>query len=169
MSIIDSIFMVTMRGHFKKKFEFNKDNNFSIADSFDRNNDDYALYPNIETNGYNCYIVGQDRGVVNGQLTNGTGYQTVLDSTGTFATAGLQYIPANYSNLTVNYTLNNGVNQRTGIFKVSQLGGTYSFDDEYNETADLGFTFSVNSGTGDIEYISASSVATLSYNLNFFR
>lgn len=147
---------------------FNDNNNFSIADSFDRDATDYALFPNIETNGYDCYLVAQDRGVVNGKLTNGTGYTTTLAISATFTTAGLIYIPiAGYSNLTINYTMNNTTNQRTGTFRVTKVGSTYVVDDEYSETGNVGVVLNVNTSTGDIEY-TATSETILTYNLNFF-
>lgn len=150
---------------------YNANNNFSIGDSFDRNSSDYDYYPSVQTNGYTCYLVAQDRGVVNGRLTSGTGYTANLDVSGSAITAGLQFIPTQYKNLTVSYTAETTGGQRTGTLRVARIGtsgGAYTFDDEYNETANIGLTLSVDSTTGDIKYI-ATNATTFSYNLNFFE
>lgn len=150
---------------------FNDNNNFSIGDSFDRNSSDYTYYPSIETNGYTSYLVAQDRGVVNGRVTSGTGYLANLDVSGSTITANLQFIPTQYKNLTVNYTANTTSGQRTGTLRVARVGtsgGAYTFDDEYTETTDIGLTLSVDSTTGDIEY-TATAATNFSYNLNFFE
>jgi hypothetical protein len=146
---------------------FGAKNCFSIADSFDRSDADYALYPNIETGEFNSYIVGQDSGVVNGRLTEGRGNTLSLSSAGSYTSAGLSYIPANYTNLTVNYTINAASNQRVGSLKVARVGSTFVWDDEYTETADIGVTLQANTSTGDIEYIATAS-SQLTYNLKFF-
>jgi len=146
---------------------FNDNNNFSIADSFDRSDADYVLFPNIQTNGYECYIVGQDRGIVSGKHTQGTGHSATLPITAVLVSAGLKYIPPGYTNLTIMYTINANGHQRIGILKVARVGATFTRDDEYTQTGNTGLAFGVNIITGDIEY-SATSIANLTYNLNYF-
>jgi len=146
---------------------FNDNNNFSIADSFNRGDADYALFPNIKTNGYECYIVGQDLGVVSGKLTQGTGHTTSLTIAVTVTSAGMKYIPTGYTNLTIGYTITANSQQRAGVLKVVKVGSTYTWDDEYTQTGNTGVVFSVNTSTGNIEY-TATAVAALTYNLNYF-
>lgn len=148
---------------------FNDNNNYSIADSFDRGPNDYALYPNIETNGYRCYLVAQDRGIVDGTSTLGTGYIAELDSTGTMNTAGLVYYPrSGYTNAVVNYTATDSTNQRTGSLRISGIDGSFVYDEEYTETGDIGLVLQVNSSTGDVEY-TATAPITFNYSLNYFN
>lgn len=148
---------------------FRSNNNQSIADSLYRNAEDLALFPNVETNGYDCYIIGQDLGTVDGRLTTGTGRTITLDVAPTMITAGVYYIPDNYSNLTMTYTLTNNDEQRSGVLKITKVGTTYSVDEEYNETGTTGVEFQVNTTTGDIEYtaIDGGSPPVLTYSLQF--
>jgi hypothetical protein len=133
---------------------FNADNNFSIADTFDRNDNDYELFPNIETNGYNCYIVGQDLGIVNGRITTGVARTVTLEESASQLSLDVKYIPTSYTNMAVNYSIMHGDASRVGTLKIAQLLGTYTWDDEYVETADAGVELLVNGITGDIEYTS---------------
>lgn len=146
---------------------FNDNNNFSIADSFDRSDADYALFPNIKTNGYECYIVGQDLGVVSGKHTRGTGHSSSLPIAAIASNTGLKYIPSGYTNLTIGYTIAANSQQRSGILKIVKVGSTYTWDDEYTQTGDTGVVFSVNTSTGNIEY-TATAATALTYNLNYF-
>jgi Pectate lyase superfamily protein/Major tropism determinant N-terminal domain len=146
---------------------FNDNNNYSIADSFDRDDTDYALFPNIQTNGFNCYLVAQDQGVVNGHLNTATGYVTSLSTNLSYVSAGLRYIPTAYRNMVINYAVNTGTAERVGSLKLARVGSTISWSDEYTETASTGVAFNANTTTGDIEYTSTGS-ASLTYNLNYF-
>jgi len=151
------------------KFEDN--NNFSIADSFDRNDADYALYPNIDTSGYDCYLVAQDLGVVSGRLTIGRGHAIELEESGTAVTAGIKYIPSGYSNLKLNYVIVHDGETRTGTMKIVKQAGIYYFDEDYTETGDVGVEFNVNGITGDIEYTSSvvSDVIALTANIEYLN
>jgi hypothetical protein len=126
--------------------------------------------PYINDNGYLSYQVVQDLGVVDGRRTVGRGRTVTLANAASFTSAGINYIPSSYTNLTMNYTLNHASSQRAGVFSVTQLGGTYNFTEEYNETGTSGVSFRANATTGDIEYTSTTSGATavLTYSLNYF-
>jgi len=146
---------------------FNDNNNFSIGDSFDRTDADYVLFPNINTNGHECYIVGQDLGVVTGKHVHGTGHSSSLPISAITVSAGLKYIPPAYTNLVMAYTINANGNQRLGVLKVVWNGTDFVRDDEYTQTGNTGVAFSVDIITGDIKY-TATYVAALTYNLNYF-
>lgn len=150
---------------------FNDHNNFSIADSFDRNDDDYALFPNIEVNGYNCYIVGQDLGIVNGRVTTGRGNTIELEESASALSVGIKYIPADYTNMAINYSITHGDSSRVGTLKIAQLLNTYTWDDEYVETEDAGVELSVNGATGDIEYTSTviSEPLLITSTIEYFK
>jgi hypothetical protein len=149
--------------------KFGSSNCFSIADVIQRTDDDYALFPNIDVQSFDCYVVGQDTGLIDGRLTDGRGHTTTLADSAVFVTAGLKYIPANYNNISMFYTVNHNSQQRTGTFTASRVGSTYIFDDEYNETGETGVVFKVNPSSGDIQYTSTVSgnPAQLTYNLKF--
>lgn len=149
---------------------FTDNNNFSMADSFDRADADYALYPNIETNGFDCYLVAQDRGVVNGRLTNGRGHTLTLANASSYAATGITYAPANMSNMTVNYTVKHNNHVRTGTLVVSKINSTISWDDEYIESGDAAFALRANPTTGVVEYTSTpvANAAVFTYNINYF-
>lgn len=146
---------------------FNDNNNFSIADSFDRSDADYVLFPNIQTNGYECYIVGQDLGVVTGKHTQGTGHSSTLPISAVYISAGIKYIPPGYTNLVINYTVNTSGQTQSGALKTTRVGSTYTWDHEYSETNPTGLRFKINLVTGDLEY-TAIAVAELTYNLTYF-
>jgi hypothetical protein len=128
----------------------------------------------VQDNGYAGYRVLQDIGIVDGRKTIGRARTTTLANTASFVSANLSYIPRNYTNLTMEYTLNHSNTQRTGVFKVSRVASNYIYDEEYNESGNLGsssVTFQANAATGDIEYTSMSSgdAAKLTYSINHFK
>jgi hypothetical protein len=152
---------------------FHSNNNFSIGDSFQRGDADYLITPTFNTNGYMCTIVAQDFGITTGKRTDGLSRTITLADAASFTSVGAVYIPTEYTNLTMEYTLNHASNQRTGSFRVNRTGSTYIYDEEYNETGASGstlVTFRANPTSGDIEYVSTSSggQATLTYRLNFY-
>ena len=151
------------------KFEDN--NNFSIADSFDRGDADYALFPNIDTSGYDCYLVAQDLGVVSGRLTIGRGHAISLSESASATSVGIKYIPSGYNNLKLNYVITHNGQTRTGTMKVVKQGGSYFFDEDFVESADVGVDFNVNTSTGDIEYTSTvvSSSITVTTNIEYLN
>jgi Pectate lyase superfamily protein/Major tropism determinant N-terminal domain len=146
---------------------YNSNNNYSIADSFNRTDSDYAVYPNVQTNGYDCYIVGQDLGIVNGKQTSGRGHKVTLNSASTYTSVGVSYIPSNYSNLTMDYSLTSNGCVRTGKLTIASIGGTFNVSDDFSETGGTDVYFQANTSTGDIEYIATSST-TLTYSIKYF-
>ena len=149
--------------------KFQADDCYSIADITQRYPTDYVLFPSVDVGSYDCYVVGQEQGIVNGRLTEGRGNTVSLADAASFTSAGLTYIPANYNNLSIQYTLNHNSQQRAGILKITRVGSIYIFDDEYNQTGETGVVLRVNPSSGDIEYTSTSAGnnALLTYNLRF--
>lgn len=142
----------------------------SIGDMFDRNELDYAVGPNVELNGADSFVLGQGIGLVNGRKTDGRGHTLTLSSTFTFSSAGITFIPNNYTNLEFKYTVNHLNQQRVGKISVAKVGSKYVWDEEYTETDSVGVVFRINTTTGDIEYTSIVSAdsAQLVYQLSFF-
>lgn len=146
---------------------YNANNNYSIADSFSRTSADYAAYPSVQINSYDCFIIGQDLGFVNGRQTNGRAHTLSLGSSATFVSTGITYIPSAYTNVTMEYALNANGNNRTGTFRIARVGSTYNWSDDFSETGETQVYFQANTSTGNIEYTSVSS-ATLTYSLKYF-
>lgn len=126
--------------------------------------------PYVQDNGYVSYSVTQDIGVVDGRKTMGRARTTTLANAASFSSAALNYIPASYSNLTVEYSVAHAGAQRVGTMVVTRVGTTFIWNEEYSETGPTGIVLQANTTTGDIEYTSTSSgaPATLTYNLNYF-
>jgi hypothetical protein len=153
---------------------FNADNNYSIADKINPLSTAYPAVqavPTIQTNGYNCYLIQQDVGLVNGRLTIAYGKTVTLADSPTFTAAGITYAPGGWTNLTMNYTVRHATAQRVGTLRVANYNGVYAWDEDYNETSDALFYFRVNTVTGIIEYISTAigAQAVLTYNLQYFN
>jgi hypothetical protein len=142
----------------------------SIGDSFDRDEIDYALFPNVELNGKDSFVLGQAVGLVNGRKTEGQGHTLSLPSTFTFITTGITFIPTSYTNLEFNYVVTHLNQQRVGKIIVTRVGSKYVWTDDYTETDSTGVVFQINTTSGDIEYtsIASTSTAQLTYNLSFF-
>lgn len=145
---------------------YNANENYSIADSFQQDtvNSNIVI---LNDNGYNCYFMQQGVGVTNGRKTAGIGQVRTLGSTATFASANIINIPSSYTNLTMNYSIFNGSNQRTGTLTISAGGGSYTWNEEYSETVNTQLVFRANPSTGDIEYTSVNTVV-LTYSLDYF-
>jgi hypothetical protein len=153
---------------------FNADNNYSIADNFNSSSTTFPAVqtvPTINTNGYECNLIQQDVGLVDGRLTMARGKTMTLADSGTFINANITFVPSGWTNLTMNYTLDHAVARRVGTFRVSNYNGVYSWDEDYNETSNALFYFRANTTTGNVEYISTptGSQAVLTYNLQYFN
>lgn len=130
----------------------------------------FPSVPYVENNGYVNYQLTHDLGLVNGKQTQGRGQSIVLHDSGTFVSAGLTFFPADYKTLSVNYQIEHANQTRMGTLKSSRVSTTYVWDDEFNETGDVGVVLQANITTGDIEYTSTTNGngAVLTYNLNYF-
>jgi len=150
---------------------FNSDGNYSTADSCDRSTTDFEYFPNIELNDYDCIVTNEEKGLILGHYTTGIGYATTLTDSASFTDSGVKYIPPSYQNLTFDYTLTHNNQQRSGVLRASRIGGSYVYDEEYNETGETYVTFRVNPGNGDVEYISSATgdSVNLTYNLRYHK
>lgn len=130
----------------------------------------FPSVPYIENNGYTNYQLVHDVGLINGKSTVGRGYQIALHDSNTFVSAGLTFLPSDYKTMTVNYQIEHVNEVRSGSLKVTQVGGSYIWDEEYTQTGEVGVELQANTTTGDIEYTSVSSgdAAIITYNLNYF-
>jgi hypothetical protein len=139
--------------------DINSDNNYSIGDSFERNDADAATHARIETNNKRVY------GLVAGEhIVYGTHYQqpgvlsTLVDNTSVATTTGIDFDESVVTNHRVYFTINRGQTCATGVLTVtgSNTSG-YSLDEERIENADVGVGFGIDVTTGTIQYTSTST------------
>lgn len=153
--------------------EYRSDNNYSIGDVIKRNSIDYTIVDSVKTNGYNVYVFGHDYGTVKGYDVSGTGYIAYLPETTTYTSANLKMVPANYTNMTITYTVEFNDAKRNGTLQVIGFNGSYTTSDDYVTAGLTNFDFMANTTTGDIEYIATmlpsatSNIATLTYSINY--
>ena len=151
--------------------EFLSDGHYSQGDVFDNYlTVDYG-YPDIETNGHECVVIGSNRnGITNGLYTDRGAVTVPLDGTTLMTSVGVPYLDYGIStNFTVTYTAQQAGAVRNGVLRVNNyLGTLYTWDDEYNESDSMDFALQANDTTGDIEYTAGDST-TLTYKISFIR
>jgi len=151
--------------------EFLSSGHYSVADVFDNYlATDYG-FPDVETNGHDCVVVGTNRnGITNGLYTERGAVTVVLDGTTPMTSVDIPYLDYGITtNFTVTYTAEQPSAVRSGVLRVNNYLGTfYTWDDEYNESDWLDFALQANSTTGDIEYTAGVST-TLTYKISFIR
>jgi hypothetical protein len=151
--------------------EFLSSGHYSVADVFDNYRvTDYG-FPDVETNGNDCVVIGSNRnGITNGLSTERSAVTVVLDGTTPMTSVGVDYLDYGITtNFTVTYTAQQAGAVRNGVLRVNNyLGTLYTWDDEYNESDWMDFALQANDTTGDIEYTAGDST-TLTYKISFIR
>jgi hypothetical protein len=151
--------------------EFLSSGHYSVADVFDNTlATDYG-FPDVETNGHDCVVIGSNRnGITNGLSTERGAVSVTLDDAASETTVGVPYFDYGIStNLTLNYTVIHNGEVRNGVLRVNNNSGVFTWDDEYNESGDVAFSLSANATTGDIEYTSdaVGDDAVMTYKINY--
>ena len=147
---------------------FGTDGNYSIGDSFDRNDVDNLVYPRI--NFYNFKNVGiqSNTGVILNTAIIGTGGKvTLTDNTPTATSTGITLI----NPCVINYSITRGSTNRYGSINFANDGTGANYSDNYVEgTTTTGATLYVNS-SNVVTYTTTSTGtdATLAYNINYFN
>lgn len=146
------------------------DNNYSVADYFVRNELDLADTPTIDSNGYTCFILGQDTGLTLGKDTRSPGTTVSLIETPTWESANIALAP-NYNNLTFDYVITYNDARRIGTMKVTHFGNVFVSDEEYVTSGATNVDLQANVSTGDIEYkaIDTSADVILTYSIRQFN
>jgi hypothetical protein len=151
--------------------EFLSSGHYSVADVFDNYlATDYG-YPDVETNGNDCVVVGTNRnGITNGLSTERSAVTVTLDTAGSMTSVDIPYLDYGITtNFTVTYTAQQPSAVRSGVLRVNNYSGTfYTWDDEYNESDWMNFALQANTTTGDIEYTAGVST-TFTYKISFIR
>lgn len=87
---------------------------------------------------------------------------TLADNTGSATTTGIRIAATNGSALSVKYKIERGSNFRTGTLTViGREGTTPTYNDDYEETADIGVTLSVT--TDDLDSTAGSETFVVKY------
>ena len=151
--------------------EFNSSGHFSIGDQFDNFDAvDYG-FPDVETNGYICTVVGANKnGITNGLSTEYQATSATLADAVTMTSVGVLNLDYNVStNFSFAYTVTHNSQVRNGVLKVSNNSGSVTWEDEYTETGDAAFALQANATTGDVEYTSTAlgADAEITYKINY--
>jgi hypothetical protein len=131
---------------------------------------DYG-FPDVETNGHDCVVIGSNRnGITNGLSTERSAVTVTLDTAGSMTSVDIPYLDYGITtNFTVTYTAQQPSVVRSGVLRVNNYLGTfYTWDDEYNESDYMDFALQANTATGNIEYTAGVST-TLTYKISFIR
>ena len=139
--------------------DISSDNNYSIGDSFERNDTDAASHARIETNNKRVYGLVSGEHIVYGTHFQQPGVQEALaDNTSTPTNTTIDFDQAVLSNSRIYFTINRGVASATGSLTVTGNNtGGYSLDEERVENADVGVGFTIDGTTGTIQYTSTST------------
>jgi hypothetical protein len=151
--------------------EFLSNGHYSVADVFDNPlATDYG-YPDVETNGHDCVVIGSNRnGITNGLSTERSAVTVTLDTAGSMTSVDIPYLDYGITtNFTVTYTAQQPSVVRSGVLRVNNYLGTfYTWDDEYNESDYMDFALQANNATGNIEY-TANVSTTFTYKISFIK
>ena len=149
------------------------DNNYSIGDSFERNNTDAVAHARIETNNKRVYGLVAGEHIVYGTHFQQPGVQEALsDNISTPTNTTIDFNEAVLSNSRIYFTIDRGVASATGSLTItgSNTGG-YSLDEERVENADVGVGLTIDGTTGTVQYTSTSTgtAPTLHYRIETLK
>lgn len=144
------------------------DGNYSIGDSFDRNDTDNLAYARVNYGNAKNVGIQSTTGVVLNTAILGTGGKvTLADNTVAPTTTGITL----QNPCVFNYSITRGTTNRVGSIIFANDGTNANYSDNYiSSVADSGVTLYVNS-SNVVTYTSTStgSAATLKYNINYFN
>lgn len=103
------------------------------------------MFPDVECNGFSCIVVNYNFGIENNLLVSRQGRKISLPDSLSFTSTGLMlgYTNDPKSNVEVNYSLKHNNECRVGKLRIVNCDGNLSWDDEYNESDDAQFEWSV--------------------------
>lgn len=152
--------------------EFKADNNYSIGDTFDRENGDADLYPRIENNGNRVYGLVAGEFVSYGVHREEPGVEeTLADNTSSETATSIDFDETTNINAQVDFSVARGIRVRTGVLKItgSNTSG-YTLDQEYTENSDIGVAFFIDQTSGTVTYTTTNlgEDAVLKYRIRRF-
>jgi len=125
--------------------DYGDNDNYSIADNFDRPDADDDLFARVEFNGFLCYSVESDNWTKHGRLKTYPGKQTTLQNNVTNALVdGLEFDLLDAESPIIEYTIKRGpFISRRGTLYISFDDGNVDISDDYVEsTTNAGVSFS---------------------------
>lgn len=142
---------------------------YSLADTFDRTDDDDAVVTRVSTSSP-CIVTIPHESIRYSHRRIGPGdfFQIPENTSGNTSIV----LSNTRQSATVNYTVQRGNLYRQGKMSISHYGTTMSFDDEYTENGDIGVVLSVTdfSGNAVVRYTINDGVsANLKYSVDWFN
>lgn len=105
------------------------------------------MYPEVETNGYQCVVVGQDFGLEQGLMIKRAGRKITLPDIdpGAMEASGLMLGYSNdpNTNVEIKYTIEHNSARRMGTLSIVNYNNDITWDDEYRESDDVKFEWQV--------------------------
>lgn len=149
---------------------FNAADCASIADTFDRSDSSALTYTRVKNNTANVYTVLPHAGMSLGYSKTGTGTQaTLVDNQSSVAnvTPLTSSLSGAIARGQIDYSLVRGTANRVGTVKFTVNSGTYSYDEEYNETGTTGVTLQVASGALQYTSTSTGTAPVITYSIRW--
>jgi len=155
--------------------DINGDDNFSIGDSFERNDTDNAVHARVETNNKRVYSLISGKNVIYGTHFQQPGIsETLPNGTGTPTNTTINFDESVITNSKIYFTITRGNTCATGTMHVTGSNtSAYSLDEERTENADTGIGFTIDAITGIIQFtsttLSPATDATLHYQIETLK
>lgn len=141
---------------------FQADNNYSIADIFERSLTVGAVSPRVQSGGYRVSYMSVDDGFGLGTSQTAPGKKVALLSG---QAESIPVVAGKHG--IINYSAVRNLDVRSGIIKFSSQNGTVSYDDEYSETTDMGLVINLVIDNGVIKLNCATTNNGYGTTLNF--
>ena len=105
------------------------------------------VYPQVDANGYQCVVLGQNYGLETGLMVKRVGRKITLPdvAVASMKSSGLMIGYSNdpVNNVEVKYTIEHNNARRMGTLSIVKHNGDIMWDDEYRETDDVKFEWQV--------------------------
>jgi len=153
--------------------EFNSDDNYSIGDSFERNDADAKTHARVETNNKRVYGLISGKYIVYGTHYQEPGIEQVLTDNASVETATtIDLDEAVLTNSKIYFTITRNQSSATGVLTItgSNTSG-YSMDEERTENSSTGVAFFITTATGVVNYTSTNTghIPTLHYRIETLK
>lgn len=147
--------------------------NFSIGDTFERNDSDDASQPRIKTDSVSSFGIVADNSIQYGNFRQQAGKQLSLTDNQSTTTTGIALDDATYTaGAVVEYTIVRGTSYRHGKITIAH-GNTMTYVDEFSEDASTGVTLTVTfaSNTSTIYYATTSTGQSglMKYSIRYLK
>ena len=141
---------------------FTADKNYSIGDSFKRNDADDAVHARISHGDYSVFVQYPAETHFGNLRQKNAGTVTLTDNTVSETTTGVSINTILNPAVLLDYSVLRGGLYRTGSMKIAHTTSGQAFDDEFTESnSDIGITFSLtNDGSSTTSVLAYTSTST---------